>query len=316
MEKTKGLFAKFGKLPLKKKVQIIAAAVLTVSVITAIPVYAWFSSQKKAAEMYKVKHPDSLFINAAHREDQVNFDLGEINMLEVRHDYNGNWLDENGNIVADKSDAATVTRMLYAFSVSGANCKSYTLQMAHTTNNMFTYKIYNAKQYYYDKGTEANDGTNGQPVIKSEDIVPAGTDDSNIYKYKLNANSNSENPIKVVFSDDVENVPAGVENVYYVFGDSPEVSGTYINDKNSDVLGDKPGVTGYDPRYYDANYEGNTNVDDNAVPLYWQAVCSPTSDTSNNFCDYYILEVTFKTRPSTVLPKESDLVYFSVKRKT
>ena len=172
MKNPKEFFSKFGTLPLIKKVQIITAAVLTVSVVTIIPVYAWFSSQKKAAEMYKVKHPDSLFINAAHREDQVNFDLGEINLLEVRHDYNGNWLDEHGEIVNDKSKADTIDRMLYAFSVSGTNCKSYILQMAHTTNNMFTYKIYNAQQYFYDKGTQANAGTNGEPEIKVEDIIP------------------------------------------------------------------------------------------------------------------------------------------------
>ena len=45
---------KIKMLSVHKKVQLLTAAILTISVFTAIPVYAWFSNQRKAAEMYKV----------------------------------------------------------------------------------------------------------------------------------------------------------------------------------------------------------------------------------------------------------------------
>ena len=59
---------KWGK---KELVILIVAAVLSVCLLIAIPVAAWFGNQRKAAELQKIKYPNALFINAAYREDQV-----------------------------------------------------------------------------------------------------------------------------------------------------------------------------------------------------------------------------------------------------
>lgn len=75
-------FNKIRELPFKKKIQFIAAAFLTASLMVALPVYAWFVNQKKAAEMYKIEYPNSLYLNAAHREDRMYFNLDELDMEE------------------------------------------------------------------------------------------------------------------------------------------------------------------------------------------------------------------------------------------
>ena len=49
MKKIKNILKKLKKLPLRKKIQIATAAALTISLAVAIPVYAWFNNQKKAA---------------------------------------------------------------------------------------------------------------------------------------------------------------------------------------------------------------------------------------------------------------------------
>ena len=86
----KNLISKLRAVPLKRKLQVVTAAVVTIAFAAVFQSYAWFSEQKKAAEMFKVKHPDLLYLNAAHREDQIYFNLGNIKIYLQ---------DENGNFV-------------------------------------------------------------------------------------------------------------------------------------------------------------------------------------------------------------------------
>lgn len=310
MNKIKSLFQKFMDMPLQRKIMLVSAVLLTAFVFTSIPVYAWFSSQKKAAEMYKVEYPNSLYINAAHREDQINFDLGEINMNEYRTNYLGEWLDSTGQPTI-KDNADKVVNKRYVFSVSGSNMQSYTLQLAHTTNNEFTYTIYEASQYYYKQGTTAGSG------IDSDDIVPSTVDKEDVIAYKLNPDSHTENPLTVIGDDVIGGEPEGVDTVYYVKGNT--VSMTVKNDSNSDGKGDiytyEDGViTTTLDKYFQKNYGTNTNIQANSVPLYSQAVCATSWDANKKFCNYYILEISWPHRTSAE-SKETDLVYLSVERK-
>ena len=130
------LFERFDNLPEKRKMMIVTAVTLSFALLVTIPSFAWFYSQRKAAEMFKVKYPNSLYINAAHREDRKFFELDEIDVDEEIND----------------------TRVLskkYVFSVSGEGTDHYTLQMAHTNNNKFEYEIYKATEIASPSGADA-----------------------------------------------------------------------------------------------------------------------------------------------------------------
>lgn len=273
----KRIIKKLSMLSFKTKVQIISAATLTLALSVAIPVYSWFSNQKKAAEMFKVEYPNSLYINAANREDQVEFELGGININEYVR-------DENKDLVLDETthEPIKIDKKRYVFSVSGSNTNTYILQMAHTTNNQFTYRVYQATQ------------TNAKP-----------SDDVEYVEFKTNHEAHTENPLYAV-GDDVVNRDSDT-TLYYIKGN--EVSGNYLN---PDGTGKKALPSG---TYYSPNYGTNSNVDPYAVPLYWQATINANQLSNKVFCNYFILEVTWENREGqTIEDKETDLIYFSVKR--
>lgn len=285
----KNIIHSIKELPRRKKLQLITAVLLTAAVMVSLPVYAWFTNQKKAAEMYKIEYPNSLYINAAHREDRMYFDLDELDMEEYIKGDDG--LPINYNPDTDGSpEYRTKTHRLYAFSVSGEGTTKFLLQLAHTNNNELTYKIYEAEQ----TGTKPDTG------FENYDWV----------HYERHENGNTENTM--TFSDDLAGTDA-----YYTFvvdgTDKKEVNGVNKNpDGTNPVLAKKD--TG--DKYYKDTYGTNTNVEAHAVPTYWQAtVTLKRSDIDSNtkqFHKYYILEVSWDdTQENT---KETDLIYLAVKR--
>ena len=110
-----------GKLPW------IAALLLVIISITCYQTYAWFAHQKKIAELQKVKEPNQLFISAAYAEDVLLFQIPKIDVSDTE-----------------------VTSAVYPFAVAGEYVNHFTLQLAHTTNVPFTYKIYEATAYETD----------------------------------------------------------------------------------------------------------------------------------------------------------------------
>lgn len=270
----KNMIEKFKGLTVSKKIQIIVAMIFTIALIVTMPVYAWFTNQKKAAEMFKVEYPNALYINAAHREDQVNFALDGINV-------NAYQLNADGSIKEVNGTPLKITEERYVFSVSGSNTNQFVLQMAHTNNNLFTYKIYSATE----QTTEPNSGT--------------------YVKYKATGD-HTENDM--VFTGDTVSKN---DTLYYVKG--AEVSGGYLNmDSGASVA--KSGTS--NAEYY-KTYGSNTNVESHAVPSYWQATIDADQGANKQFCKYFILEVTWNnTVQATQTTKETDLVYFSVQRKS
>lgn len=267
----KNLIDKFKGLTVSKKIQIIAAMIFTIALLVTIPVYAWFTNQKKAAEMFKIEYPNALYINVAHREDQVNFALDGINVNAYQLNADGSIKEENGTPVK-------ITEERYVFSVSGSNTNQFVLQMAHTNNNLFTYKIYAATE----QTKEPDSGT--------------------YVEYK----ATGENTM--VFTGDTVSKN---DSLYYVKG--AEVSGSYLNmDSGASVA--KSGTS--NAEYY-KTYGNNTNVESHAVPSYWQATINADQGANKQFCKYFILEVTWNnTVQATQTAKETDLVYFSVTRKS
>lgn len=291
------LIGKFKKISTPKKIQGTVASVLTVCILFAIPAYAWFVNQKKAAEMYKVEYPNSLYINAAHREDKMFFKLDSINVNEYLRDENNNIkTDENGNPIFVKEKS-------YIFSVSGSNADKFVLQMAHTNNNMFTYEIYEATQYDY-LSSNCPDGTD------TEKIVPSDTPEENIIEYKTNPGGYTENPL--VFASDPVNKESS-ETKYYVIGNLTE--GTYKNNQSNNEKISPENLAKNGDIFYSENYGSNIKVEAHAIPSYWQGEFE-TQNINKQFCRYFILKVKWDSAVvNTQQTKESDMIYFSVKRK-
>lgn len=291
----KKLIEKFKSLSKRRKTEVIVASLLLVAMLIAVPTYSWFAYQRKAAEMFKVEYPNALYINAAHREDRIFFDLDGIDINDYKLDPQTKKQMVDGN-----GDAIKVTQMMYVFSVSGSNTTSFRLQMAHTTNNLFTYTLYEANQY----------------TSYSAASTAAGGNTDNIVRYDQHVGSHTENTLQVVgdLYDENDNT---TDPLYYVRGTA--LTGRYLNPDTTDA---QLGLKSADNKYYDKTYGDNTNVQANAVPKYWQSdVTLRTTgndkeiDANKRFCKYFILVVTWN--PSQQLlqeDKESDLIYFSVKR--
>ena len=296
VEKVKGLTT-------AKKIQLCAACVLSVTLLTAIPVYAWFTNQRKAAEMYKIEYPNSLYINAAHREDQIYFELDAVNVNEFEKDSDGKVIyytdntytshktkNVDGQDVYDTSGVAKIiTSQKYVFSVFGTNTERFKLQLSYTNNNQFKYKLYEAEE----KTKEQFDSLSQTPtnyVVRSATGVGSHTASS------------------TVFSDDINLNDKDVD-YYYVYG-SANIQGSYLNAKqgSNDLLADNS------DKYYSNNYSDNTNVEEKSVPIYWQSdELDADTDSNKLFCKYYVLEVTWE--PSRVAEKkETDMIAIAVKR--
>ena len=277
----KNVIKKFNTLPTKKKAALLTAVVLTVALSVAIPVAAWFYSQRKAAELYKVEFPNSLYLNAAQREDRMYFNMNAISPYKVDPITGSLEHDNNGKLIP-------VTSQKYVFAVSGSNTKSYKLQLAHTNNNQFTYTIYPAKQY------------------DTESDIPSGTSENDIVLYGMHANSHEENSMQV---EDDNYSETGTR--YYV-KQASALPGKYQNNKPvSPIIRAKD-----DDSFYEENYGSLTNVQPDDIASYWQSETVPVTLTSNkNFCHYYIIEVTWELRgDNTFEDKETDMVYITASR--
>ena len=267
----KNIISKLRAVPLKRKLQAAAAAVVTIAFAAVFQSYAWFSEQKKAAEMFKVKHPDLLYLNAAHGEDQIYFNLGNIDIY--LQDENGNFVDASGNRLADGVPPVRATNR-YVFSVSGSNTTAFTLQLAYTTNNDLEYRVYNAAEL----DTKPS-GDHVDYVLHEDDPSTASVNEASVETHR-----------------------------YYTKG-----SQVSFNKMNPDSTNSHLALADSSNRYYSANYGSGSLVHENAVPMYEQG--SVSTDTTDEFCKYFILEVERAEGNSNYqLDKETDIVYISVEK--
>lgn len=336
MIKIKDIIGKIRRLSKATKIKIVIAMTLTVCLIVSSTVYAWFSMQKKTAEMFKVQYPNSLFINAAHREDRVYFELGSIDVNAYEKDEYGNTIyyaknsiddvilyardgdnvkvDEYGYPMYDTENGEPhkIKDKQYVFSVSGSGMDSFILQFAHTTNNKFTYTIYEATQY-----TSSSAATTAvTEPIKNEDSEGEDTTivhAERVVKYTSNKNSHNENDLQV--AHDPFNDSAEPMDYYYVRTDTPlDVTGY----KNED--GKNPGlaIKSTSDSYYNETYGSYTNVHENAMPLYWQTTVDLEDneiDANKGFSKYFIVRITWNDdEQKEQTKKETDMIYISAKR--
>lgn len=125
------IFGKFRKLEKKKKLQLVIAVSLSVVLLVALPVYAWFTHKRSIALTTKINAPTQLYITAGNKESVANLEMADIDVED------GTYKD-------------------FVFGIGGTDVQQYQIQLAHTTNIPFEYEIYRAKSVSEtDKSAEA-----------------------------------------------------------------------------------------------------------------------------------------------------------------
>jgi len=292
---------KFRELSTLTKIEIIVALILTIAMCVAIPVYAWFTNQKKIAELAKIKAPDELYINAAHKEDIINLDMTSVDVTKKYTTTDNGILTEHD-----------ITSQSFVFSVSGEWVNSYTLQIEHTTNNPFKYTICEGKLY------------TSVDAMKEDD--PAGYGEDHLDEY--DKRNNADGSLKYVeyratnvydtaemqkitnWGNDGLDIEKG--QLYYVWiGDKVKnknnQTGRYLN----------PTGSGTDNRYandtyLDKSYENGTHYQKYAKPLFWQLKNIKASETKAPFYNTYVIKIDWTGVSNiTDYKKETDIFYIS-----
>ena len=196
----------------------------------------------------------------------------------------------------------------YAFSVAGDYVSNYTLQLAHTTNNNYTYEIFRAdvtdikpsgilgKDYieytltdkYVPTTMEEISGnhTYGSVMAGNKLYYKVKLADDGITKVSLNGSGNSYQQANL------SNVNA---STYSVGGTSVSYKGHYLNWASQFAA---QGSGTYHNQIYGSTYTvgdgSETNVQTHAEPLYWQANEIPVSGAVERAAFYheYILKKT------------------------
>ena len=299
-----------------RKAGIAAASLCTATLAIGIIVYAWFNHEREIAKMQKVKAPEQLYINAAHAEDAVFFKLSGI-------EYNTYWKTAEG-----ANDEICYYKD-YVFSVSGEYVDSFTLQLAHTTNNEFTYQIYEANR-------SSTVPTKNVKNDDDEDIVVERIYGKEYIRYEAQYDDNGNEifaeeapvfaPVTVVTGKDENNedITANARYLYYTKGNevfSDSMSGEnpqkYLNPKSgSSILANRD--TNNDTYNIIADTYGTySSFEDHAMPLYWQATGIDSGGDASlrrPFYKEFILHVEWdKDQKARTTFKETDIIYLAAK---
>ena len=95
--------------------------------------------------------------------------------------------------------------------------------------------------------------------------------------------------------------------ITYYISNIGEIEGVYKNQNGDDLLG----IKNTNNEYYKDTYDTYTNVDVNAVPLYWQTNHTINVGQGASFVHYYILRLYLGEK--TVNDRESDILCITAK---
>ena len=278
------LFDKFKKLNKRQRTEFIAASALSAVFLISLPTYAWFASSKNLETITKIRQPGNIIIRSGKsiREDEadpiVNFEMKDIDIEAI---------------------ATSGKPQRFVFSVYPGDSSftfPYNLQIAHTTNIPFTYKIYKA---------DAPDTTGWTDEQKAELTAYKAINGGNTKYYQIVPYSNSSNEI-----------PMTVLNP----DDSSTFGKTALN--GDEVVHGQETVT--DPiKCYSQTYDEGDTPDVYAVPIYMQTAepLDPKSleDSEVDRYDYYILELGWDSSASSINSswgeasnnEETDIIYIT-----
>lgn len=164
-----------------KKIQIITATVVSILVAISAVTYGWFSWQSGLTSVVKVKNPSKIHILAGNTEAVENINIGNINL---------NDLNSGDRIVHTSDGEITGYSKQYVFSVCSENDDygiaegyKYYIQLGHTTNLDFTYKLYRVSGKAVEVTGEISDEQLGQ-VLTGELTEYLSEDKKTEYLYK------------------------------------------------------------------------------------------------------------------------------------
>ena len=120
----------------KNVIKLIAMAML-ITVIAVTPAFAWFGLHRDLASYAPIDAPQALFIGAGHC------------------DFDENYFEDIRYLYFDATDYTSAQNNEYyyrdwVFCVYGIAISKYKLQLGFTTNNQFTYEIYEATESTVD----------------------------------------------------------------------------------------------------------------------------------------------------------------------
>lgn len=264
----KVLVSRFKSLSLANRIQFVTAVIVTLTALIAVPVYAWLTHQRTLAEMQRIKSPDLLYITAANAEAVKNLDMSAID-------------------VEAKIGNTPVTHKMIPFCVAGDYVSSFTLQLAHTSNNPFKYEIYEGTVYLTEEAA-INSGKEYVEYTVTYDLDGIGVSG-------LIRDSISEG------------------DVLYITKGSSLQSGDSENTKNYEgrylnMSGDNRTAN---TRYLEECYGEYTNYTPYELPLYWQCRSIPTSSGlthGTTFFKTFIIDVSWEGE-NISNNKETDMVY-------
>lgn len=273
------------------KIEIVVALILTIVMCATIPVYAWFTNQKKIAELAKIKAPDELYINAAHKEDIINLDMTSVDVTKKYTTTDNGILTEHD-----------ITSQSFVFSVSGEWVNSYTLQIEHTTNNPFKYTICEGEIYKSIADMKE----------KHSDCESRNSDGSLKYVEYRATNVYDTAEMQKITNWGNEGLTIETGQLYYVWiGDEVKnknnQTGHYLNQTGSGTDNRYANDT-----YLDKSYESGTKYQKYAKPLFWQLKNIKASETKAPFYNTYVIKIDWTGVSNiTDYKKETDIFYIS-----
>ena len=219
------------KRKLNNKPLVIAALSLTVTLMLSATVYAWFTNQRRLKTMTRINSPSSLSIGAGAKEDSANIDMGGIDVTDA----------------AGKKD--------FVFCVfSDETVGNYKIQLAHTTNIDFTYKIYKAVEsdtplinddiivyvdeskasHYYIKDSKELNGSYLNLNEGDSKTADGSLHEKSYDEYGF-VQKNAE-PLYWQNTDPIEHTEAGASFVDYYILEVSWDSASVSNDKETDMV--------------------------------------------------------------------------------
>lgn len=318
-------------MPRGRKIQIITAMALTLSIVIVTPTYSWFRKQQKMARYEKVSSPNTLYITAASREDVRNFQIAGVDVSQDAY-----WLK------ADKTTAGRKTYQDYVFAVAGDYVVSYTLQLAHTTNNNYKYEIFEAevmgsppansvldKDYImynitgdFDPETLEEITANSVYTAKADEIAEAlenGEEPDMKLYYRIKKDKSS--PAKNISLNATNYSEGNADNVIsssYTITKPGDLTynGHYLNWSTNFIASNAYHNDTYGPPGDSGT--GNTSVETHAEPLYWQATGITGGDPTSGdpFYHEYILRISWDTTGANMATtdyKDTDIIYITAK---
>lgn len=199
--------------------------------LTSLPVFAWFYLQRNMSVYAPISSPESLYIGAGHCETD--------RFEDIRYLY-FNGIDAGGDAHWD-----------HVFCVYGKAVAGYRLQLAYTTNNQFSYEIFNATEHTQAE-FEALESAAGRSIEHVEYETHTATPE--VYCYTISGEAIDGSPLNQTTDDGK------------VIADSSKHSATY------------------------GTYSSE-NVQKFAEPIYWQTADVLLGNSRDSFANYYIMRV-------------------------